>query len=431
MSRALTWVIAAAVVMASGPADAFVEEEGERAGFSLLGNLQLSALFSDNPDQPREPLYFNGVDEHTFLVARLLGDAWLGDHLALELNVVQSLTSTTAGNGLALGAVSLVPVGRSDLLTLRWHDSEQVDAVLEVDQVYARFSSEWVDVRLGRQPVNLASTLLFTPNDVFEPFSAQTFFREFKPGIDALRADIPIGELTQVTLVLAAGYEAEALADEDELAGFRLSSSAAVGSLKTPVGELFEVSVLGGRLDDRYFVGLGTQGELFEWVGVRAEGHVAFVDDEEGVEVEAVLELDHRFESSLNLQVAYFHHGAGFSSPKDYLKALTGAEDPGLNLGRHYAALAAGYELTPLLTAQGVLLSNLGDQSLLGSVYLLYSLSDESSLALTGSIPFGAQTRTELFVPLPGLEPIPIIREIKSEYGLFARSLAMDVRVYF
>ena len=410
----------------SAPAGAFFEADGDSAGVSVSANLQLSSFFADNPREP-SLIYPNSLDEHTFLLGRLMADAWVGDHLALEFNLLQSLSSTTSPQ-FAAGAVSLVPVGRSDALRLELSNDLRASALMEVDQLFVRLSTDVVDLRLGRQPVGISSTLLFTPNDFFEPFSAQTFFREFKPGVDAVRADVPFGELSQVSAVFAAGFDPENLRDDDALAGFDIDESVAIVKVQTPLGEVFDGSVLGGRVKDRSVLGFGAQGELFEWLGVRAEGHGSLRDGDDRLVIEAAVEIDHRFESTLNLQLAYFHHGGGFSGPEGYLKALTGEEDPGLNFGRHYLAAAASHEVTPLLTAQAVLVGNLVDPSSLVSAALLYSVSDEASLSITGSLPFGAQTSTEV---ASALLPIPIVKEVKSEFGLFPQSLAVDIRMYF
>ncbi len=417
------------VVLAIWPGEVlgFWEAEGEGLGGGLRGNLQLSSVFADNPGSPAV-LFPNPVDEHTFAQLRLVGDAWIGDHVAVDLNVFQSLTSTTSPLGLALGAASTVPVGRSDALRLRWNDDPQADALLEVDRLAVRITSPWVDLRLGRQPINLATTLLFTPNDVFEPFAAQAFFREFKPGVDAARADLQVGELAQVSIYGVLGYDRETLSDPDKLARPDLGASSAVARVSTPALGA-DVALLGGRLSDRFFVGGGVQTEFLEWLGVRAEGHVAFFDDAGGAKLELAAEVDHRFESELELRAGWFFHGAGFDDPADYLKALTGEVDPGLNFGRQYAAAAAGYPVTPLLTVNAVALANLTDLSMLGSFYLLYSISDEADLALTATVPLGDQVSEDV-VDFLG-QPVPVIREIRSEFGIFPRMLAVDFRVWF
>jgi hypothetical protein len=151
---------------------------------------------------------------------------------------------------------------------------------------------------------------------------------------------------------------------------------------------------------------------------VRAEGHVLLP---EAAPSEARLELsvgvERRLEGGLHLRAEGFYHGAGARSAAGYLGlALDPSRPAGAYLGRWYGALGAGYELTPLLLADSVLLLNLGDGSGLGSVYLLYSVSDEAELALVGAAPFGAEAS--------GLGA-------ESEFGLYPASLSMDFRLTF
>lgn len=411
-------MVVSALGLWSPPADAFWEWERDEAAVSARGNIRLAGQSSDNP-APLSPSSFH------FAVFRLMGDAWLGDALSLEFNAFQLLSATTADElGFAQALTTFGGVGRSDALSLTWSDEPGAAALFEVDRLFLQATLHPVDVRLGRQPLNLATTFLFTPNDVFEPFAAQAFFRLFKPGVDAARVDVALGELSQLSLIGVLGYDPQGLSDLDALAAPRLSRSALLLRGVTVVGD-FEVSGLGGQLADRRLVGGGLQGELFEWLGVRAEGHVAFLEARDDVLVEATLELDHRFESTLDLRLAQFYHGAGVSDPDDYLSALAAGRDLGFYLGRHYTAIGAGYELTPLLQAQAVTLFNWGDPSALASVYLLYSVSDEAELALTGTLPVGAapEFREVLGAQLP--------TALRSEFGLYPRSLGLDFRVTF
>jgi hypothetical protein len=100
------------------------------------------------------------------------------------------------------------------------------------------------------------------------------------------------------------------------------------------------------------------------------------------------------------------------------------AVDPervGLYLGRHYSAFGAGYEVTPLLTAEGFALHNWGDGSSLVGVNLAYSLADEVELAASGTVPTGDAPDFSRFDAL----------DVGSEFGLYPSSFAVDFRAWF
>jgi hypothetical protein len=66
-----------------------------------------------------------------------------------------------------------------------------------------------------------------------------------------------------------------------------------------------EADVIGGSL----------QGELFQWLGVRAEGHVSDLNDSQrGSVSELSIGVEHRWEDSLNLRLEQFYHGNGAGS---------------------------------------------------------------------------------------------------------------------
>jgi len=78
--------------------------------------------------------------------------------------------------------------------------------------------------------------------------------------------------------------------------------------------------------------------------------------------------------------------------------------------------LGLSYEFTPLLLAEGVLITNHTDHSQLLSINAIYSLADETELVFNLGLPFGDK---------------PEGAEIKSEFGLYPYSGSIEVRTYF
>jgi hypothetical protein len=415
-------IVAAAAVLAlalgTSPAFAIGEyesEDGENKG-DLIGFFRMSSNTTRNPGP--ELLYPHDNDTNSVLIARLLGHSSHGDHLQLSMNVLQTLSSTTTPLILA-GEVR--ESGRSDALSWRWNKDREADAELTLDHLNARISADWLDVLIGRQPVSLATSYLFTPNDFFSPFSAQTFFRTYKPGVDAVRVVATVGEFTQIAAYGVAGYAY----DPDNVDRLSLSESAGLVRASTVIGD-FEVATLAGSLPHKLALGGDFQGEVGEWLGVRGEGHVAVPERREGEperdpRLELSMGLEHRFDNTLFLRLEYFWHGAGLSDVDEYATVITDRTDVGAYLGRQYLAAAAGYELTPLLNLDSVLIGNLVDGSVYGSLYLLYSVADEAELAVTAAVPLGDKTSLDLLAgPAVG-----------SEFGLYPASLGADFRLYW
>jgi len=97
-------------------------------------------------------------------------------------------------------------------------------------------------------------------------------------------------------------------------------------------------------------------------------------------------------------------------------RARAPGESTGNYLGRQYLAFGVGYEFSPLLSARLLPIANLTDGSYLLALYTLYSLSDESELSFSFSMPIGRK---------------PDAGGIKSEYGLYPASAGLEARFYF
>jgi len=395
------------LVLCVQPADAFISWSDDNSSLEIRGLLRGSALLLNNPDAP---LFYNSRSVSGLAGSgRLMVDAGVNEAVSLEMHVVQSYIPLTLQHG-GSNLVTLQGVERSDMLD--WSYDNRA-AHLLIDRLNLQYRSNRVAIKAGRQPVNLAVTFYFSPNDFFAPFAAQTFFRSYKTGVDALRADIQLTELSQLSLISVLGYRSDAIGDN----GWSSQVDAARNSYLTRLSGLFgdfELALLAGSVKKDRIVGGDLQGELLEWLGVRAEGHVNF-PDQAGFKrrLEFALGLEHRWENSLSLRAEQFYHGAGAASSATYATAL--AAQPSY-LARNYSAMGASYEFTPLLSGDLTVVHNWMDHSLLAAVYLLCSLSDESEFAVSAAVARGAR---------------PVALRINSEFGLYPNSVSAEIRSYF
>ncbi len=335
---------------------------GSSSAFDLRGFVSETIWRDDNGDHG------------SISSARLLGDATLGDSFAIELNAVAvSAVSTLVYPGAG------VTVERSPDLRTDLKDDPSTTMFLALDRVNARYTHDRVDIIAGRQVINLATCYYFTPNDFFAPFSANTFFRVYKPGVDALRIETRLGDLTQLTIAGVAGYTEEV---------YDPNRNSYISRVTTVLGD-YEFALLGGSVAGDDFSAAAIQGELPIYaIGLRAEGNVREGD------IDLSIQLGKRFESTLDIKMEYYHHGSS----------------QGLYYGERYIAIGAGYEVTPLLIGQILALVNADDDSRLYSLYGVYSLSDESELSFSVSIPQGADD---------------------TEFGIYPASSNAEWRWYF
>lgn len=366
---------------------------GQLGGFASLGVGQAT--------YPADNILYTTRENFPWCTSfRLLAEAGEGP-LHLTANLLEAagslppLAPTLAGQ---LGK----EVERSRLLTWEQHESAASRAALAADVLALQYRGRVVDVTMGRQPVSLATTFYFAPNDLFAPFAAQSFFRTYRPGVDALRADLRLAPLSQLTLLAVLAYAPELDSANGWSRGPEWSRTALLAGYNRE-WRGFGWSLLGGTVSDRTLVGGGLQGELFDWLGLRAEGHYALEEKfGAGEGGRFALGIEHRYADNFDWRLEYFYNG--------YPGRTTIYHD------RHYGALGMGYQFTPLLSGGLVVLADLNDGSRLFSANFLYSLTDESELALTGSLPMGKK---------------PARLNAGSEFGRQPRQLFLEYRVNF
>lgn len=408
-TQPVTVILMISLIAWQGQALAFYESQGEQVSTDargLIRGLASTYRYSDDstPYPGRTPSGMAGI-------ARLMADGAIGEPWGFEFNAYQTyipraLLATQGSAGLPLS------VERSAVLEWSFSDSNYTH--LAIDRLALRWSNHGLDLTIGRQAINLATTFYFTPNDFFAPFSAQTFYRVYKPGVDGLRAEISLGKFSQLSLMSVLGYKPTPDSDtgwsdhpDSQRASHLLRWSNVYGNVEgiLILGRVINKNILGGAL----------QGELFEWLGIRLEGHHAR-SQADGVEDydQLSLGLEHRWENSLELRLEWFYNGLGANSVSRY-QAVQDTE-AGQYLARRYSALGGRYQITSLLIGEAVIISNLTDHSHLVSLNTIFSLSDESEMATSLNIPYGNA---------------PASGEIKSEFGAYPASINLEFRSYF
>lgn len=405
-------ILLAAVLFFSSEASAVYDYSSDSVDISVSGFIGSGGGVAKYPG--------NGFFEETsrddwFVDFRLLAEGNMGENLSAWLNILQNVRSIPVFQFTGPGPIQH-DVERSGLVYNYQHDSPNSQAAIVLDAAHVRYGDRQNELTIGRQPVTTTVTYFFTPNDFFAPFSPNTFFRVYKPGVDALRYEHKLKALSQLSLIGVLGYEIDPSSDsgwKDEPDWQRTSI---LGRVTHTAGE-FEWGMLGGLVRKSVIAGFSLQGEVFDWLGVRAEGHYgdSWSEGDENGLITAV-SLEHRFSSSLIMRLEYMFNGYG----NDSLSEGLANRMPGFSrreyLGRHYTAFDLSYEITPLLFGEMLYLQNWSDSSFSVSFNAVYSVSDESELAVTAILPGGDE-------PEPG--------GIQSELGTLPVQVNLEYRIYF
>jgi len=329
-------------------------------------------------------------------------------NLHLSSNILQSAHSKKPYNSLVRELIPL-DVERSSLLTWEQHDSGRVRSELVADSLRLQVRSRRLDLTVGRQPINLATTFYFAPNDFFAPFAPQTFFRNYKPGVDALRGDLRLAELSQLTFLGVLAYDQDISSSNGWSRKPDWSETAMLARVS---GEMsgFGWALLAGTVDNSAISGASFQGEIFNGIGLRAEGHYSAPETAEGSShYKIAAGLEKLYANNFSWRVELFRNSGGDQANGGDLPVVQ-------SKNRNYGAIGFGWEFSPLLTGSFITLAAFDDGSQLLSGNLLYSLSDESELSAIISLPFG-----EKHTPLSA----------GSEFGNQPRQTLLEYRLYF
>ena len=251
--------------------------------------------------------------------------------MRLEAHAVLSGTAPiTAGFG-ASGVTSSGTNGhrRVDLHTEVLQSELADDDVrlwAEVDRLNARFEHRRFSLTVGRQPITWGVNYFWPVLDLFGPFSPAAVDRDYKPGVDALRLSVPVGDFSEIQLIAAAqGDEATAAPDSNEdwsygaLGRFHLSG--------TDVGVMlgnFYRDRTGGLFVTGDAGGLGLRGEVLytdvapEWIGLPGEDQSTFW--------RATIGVDALLSPRVSLITEASWNGYGAKEPGDYPRIAVSTE---------------------------------------------------------------------------------------------------------
>lgn len=406
--------------------------EWERGDLSLeaTGALRLTGALLHAPD---DSLLLSGGDDGVVsAIARLILGGTLHARVSYELNGYLDLSRSPGSPG--TGALSTVgalgsPYRTRYLRGVIWQDGA-VRGELGLDRLALTFRLSPLSITVGRFPVNYAVGQIFTPADLFAPFSTAAINKIYKPGVDALRLNLELSPLASLELLGVLGSDEEHRPSWGQIA---LLARASAVKWET------QWAIFGGKLARRWLVAGTFQGQL-AGLGLRGGAQLGFPDaDGDGtldendpdaavprkVHLRANLGADKVFvwrNAQLGLELLFRSDGA--TLPARYPERAAHLYPDDLPFaGKLYLGLSGGLDILPILRAGALVLLNAGDYSGLALASLSYSVADEADLLAGLLVPWGA--RAELATSAAeGLFP-------GSEYGDAPLTVFIESRVYF
>ena len=423
------------------------------------GSLRTAALGTHNYDHPLIFGYGNDADGLSLTRLRLRAAGGLSPDLAWEAHLVQDLAfSSSVARVSQPGYVA--PEARPYRLgraRTAWAEDDDLEAALGIDRLQVHLTWGACDLTLGRQAINFSQAWFFNPLDIFLPFDPAAIERDYKPGVDALRADITLGDFSALSLVAAPGRE---LYFCPRLTGTQVRArdwveerwwgAALIGRLRTTVSG-WDLAFMGGKVAGGTLAGLGLAGEGLG-LGMHAEASAIRAIHERRLvfthpacpqapwcadlvedHLSVVLGLTRRFEGGVYLNLEYFHNGAGAEGKNLSTALARQLAGQALALSRRLVGLQITWEVHPLVNANLVLIRSLSDVSTLVNPGGTISLADEveltcGALLARGKRPGPFQPVTFRQARYPGQMRLPLL---ESEFGAAPDTFYLELTCYF
>jgi hypothetical protein len=393
-------------------------EGGSEGSLSLSGK---ATSLASHP--PADPLLFPDGDTQTTLLRLRFGlgvrhSEWMDSEAAYEQQARWTGTAGGLGAGSALLPSTVdVPFRLTPIEGEICGDDEAVYRH-EIDRGLVALHPEWGEVTVGRQAIGLGRGMLFGAADLFSPFSPLEVDREWRRGVDAVRAEYRLSPTSSAEVIGVFGES--------------WGESALLGRLRGYLGEV-DGSFLIGKFAEDFLVG-GVVSTIVGDAEVHAEVAVFDTPEEwpdgtlwigEDVVTKAVLGTSYVFDvgSGLSALAEYHYSGFGLADVEDALLRL---QDPAFQrrflrgdtqiLGRHALAGRLSYAFDDAVSGGLLLLGSPVDGSGVASPSVRIDVADNTTLLGSVFLPWGEAPRFGQF---------------RSEYGATATSLFLQANVYY
>ncbi|MEN8142741.1 MAG: hypothetical protein ABFQ82_03980 [Thermodesulfobacteriota bacterium] len=318
-------------VLIPPPSHGFYEQRQDDSALEIRGFLGFGAGYVSYP--PFSTIFREGEDLPWTADLRILLDSDHGEDIHLTANILQSTRSKPPFEPAIAGLIP-VDVERSSLLTWEQHDTAGSRSEMVVDVLQLQYRTSKIDYTVGRQPVNLATTFYFAPNDFFAPFAPQTFFRTYKPGVDGIRGDILLAELSQLTLLAVLSYDTEPASPDTWQYEPDWRSTSFLGRVTAELAG-YEWAFLAGTVNDYTIAGGLLQGDVFGQIVLRGEGHYGDPETSSGESFfKLAVGIEKLYANNFNWRLEYFQNSGGSGTGGSLVTAA--------DQDRDYAALGWG-----------------------------------------------------------------------------------------
>ena len=397
-------------------------EEGEFR-LELRSAFKSSFLLLFPPDDPI--LHPESPAGAGFFRLRFDLSANLGEHFTAAV-AYEHRARASSGSGVTSSTLPMIAPAPFRLAQGDWIIVDDAPGYLhqhEIDRAYVTLHLPFLELTAGRQAIGLGRGVLFSAVDIFAPFSPTEVDREWRRGVDAIHAELRIPDVSQLS--------ADVIVALGDFSDGRLQTFVALGRLRVLLGDM-DGSVMLGRRGEDNMVGATVSATVGD---AELHGELAlFGTDGRGIDggflgtdrvvAKGLLGGSYMIDIGTGLRVVVEYHYSGFgvtnvgrdpsilADPFFQARFLRG--DSQL-LGRHALALSLSYNLFDDLSAAISYIQSPVDGSGLVAPTLVWNHSDNVTVVLNVTAPWG--TWPEGGIPT-------------SEYGSAPITIYLQARLY-
>jgi len=356
------------------------------------------------------PLDFSsGRRDTELLLFRLESGADLSPWLRVEAQSLLEFISP------GLGGVTQLATDRTRTYLPLDHDftsSSSAELTLSMDRLFLELNLNRVRVVLGRQAITWGVAYFWPVLDLFAPFSPRRIDRDYKPGVDAARVTIPLGNYSEVEMIAS-------------VLGRSLQHDGTAGALARLYLGSVDLGLMGGHFHGDSLAGAFLVANL-RGTGIRGEVSWTHSGDPEdrllGRENfwRTTVGIDRQVTSELSITGEFSWNGFGSSNATDYAELVTAdrilrGEINGL--GQVYSGVAPIWRFHPLGVLSSSFLVNWQDRSLLWVPSLVWSTGNNSELVLGSQVGLGQGLTADA--------------QFGSEFGSILTTVFLSFKAYF
>ena len=398
--------------------DSSIDVSGSiQTGYNLYDNYSFAPYFDKN------------ITQDFSSVARIIIEGDSRNKYSYELHAVQAYNYSNINTGITDRDTSMLVIDYSD----NWIKKSDQSAFYYLDRANVKFAMKDLDIHLGRLAVSFGKPLFW---NLFDYYGKPYLNQEYKAGIDAIRLDKAINNLSGVNMVInkqktlsqSGGYLENNAVQSYQLLGLKEEIGLLLKGYTTIKDT--DYALLYKRDPEGHRVGIEIDGEIgsvniydemtYLWGSNKISMPGSYQGNLLTNYLMNVLGVNYRFSNSLQITAEHLFNGIGDSNNLDasdirYKNGVT------TSLNDHQSGVSLSYDFNPLLVGRYDAKLAWADSSHQHNFSFFQSITDNVEFKAGGQINIGDRPNgTNWQNP-----------NIQSEFGRLSDTFYLELKYYF